>query len=268
MILKRWSSPLRCSKAFKPNLHSFLTPRRYMKTPPQIAVEDPLKNTVFTQLADWTRSDEYHNSFLIKPDRDLQNALQRSEETGLPDIAVSDAQGKFLHLYIKSIKAKRALEVGTLGGYSTIWMAKALPEDGEIVTFELSPEYAAIARENIARAGLSSKVTVVEGPATQTLSRVPPSPQFDLAFIDADKANNVVYFKQAERLVRPGGVILVDNVVRHGLVADTSIVGDESLLGVRALLEYLKDNDSVDATTLATVGPKGYDGLLIAFKKD
>jgi predicted O-methyltransferase YrrM len=117
-------------------------------------------------------------------------------------------------------------------------------------------------------AGLASRVTVIEGPATKTLPEIPSSPQFDLAFIDADKANNVAYFKQAERLVRPGGVIIVDNMVRHGLVADTSLKGDEPLLGVRALLEYLKDNTSVEATTLATVGPKGYDGLLIAVKKD
>ncbi|PVG02812.1 S-adenosyl-L-methionine-dependent methyltransferase [Serendipita vermifera] len=229
---------------------------------------DQPQTHVETQVADWTRSDEYHNSFLIRPDTDLQNTLLRSQESGLPDIAVSDAQGKFLNLYVKSIKAKRVIEVGTLGGYSTIWIAKALPADGEVISFELDPKHVAVARQNVEAAGLTSKVKIVEGPAVETLAQVPSSPQFDLAFIDADKPNNLNYFKQAERLVRPGGVIIVDNVVRRGRVADPNVINDASVEGVRDLLRYLKTNTSVEATTLATVGTKGYDGFLVAVKNE
>ncbi|KAG8823230.1 hypothetical protein FRC17_009383 [Serendipita sp. 399] len=180
-------------------------------------------------------------------------------------LGVSEAQGKLLMLLCKSINAKRVVEVGTLAGYSTIWMAKALPEDGQLITLELLPEHAEVAAENIAHAGLSEKVKIVVGSAVETLSDLPSNELFDLAFIDADKENNVNYFKQAERLVRPGGVIIVDNVVRRGRVADPEVV-DSSVEGVRALLKYIKANAKVEATTIATVGTKGYDGFLYAVK--
>ncbi|CCA69214.1 related to caffeoyl-coa o-methyltransferase [Serendipita indica DSM 11827] len=219
----------------------------------------------YSQQAEWERSDTYHNSFLIKPDEDLSGALTRSVAEGLPDIAVSEAQGKFLFLLCKSIGAKRVLEVGTLGGYSTIWMAKALPADGYIITHELYAEHAAVATENFKQAGLSSKIRVVQGPAIDNLHKIPSSEPFDLVFIDADKTNNANYFREAERLVRPGGVIIVDNVVRRGRVADPNIT-DEAVEGTRELLRYIKGNKGVEATTMATVGTKGWDGFLYAVK--
>ncbi|KAG8801336.1 hypothetical protein FRC16_000706 [Serendipita sp. 398] len=237
-----------------------------------------------TQLFDWKRSDEYHNSFLIAPDEQLERAHQRTLDAGMPDIgtkrrpleyryhllnplyaAVSEAQGKLLMLLCKSINAKRVLEVGTLAGYSTIWMAKALPDDGLIVTHELLPEHAEVATENVAHAGFSNKVKIVVGPAVDTLPNLPSSEPFDLAFIDADKENNLNYFKEAERLIRPGGVIIVDNVVRRGRTADPDVI-DQSVEGVRALLKYIKADAKVEATTIATVGMKGYDGFLYALK--
>lgn len=219
-----------------------------------------------TQQADWNRSDEYHNSFLVKPDDHLKFTVENSQKSGLPDIAVSEAQGKFLHLLVKSIGAKRALEVGTLGGYSSLWIAKALPADGKLVTLEVDPTHAKVATENMQNAGFGSKVTVILGPAVESLSKLPSEEQFDLAFIDADKANNTNYFKEAERLVRPGGVIIVDNVVRRGRVADSSIQDDGSVEGVRSLLRYIQGSSLVEATTIATVGSKGYDGFLYAVR--
>ncbi|KAG8785751.1 hypothetical protein FRC15_000770 [Serendipita sp. 397] len=218
------------------------------------------------QELDWRRSDEYHNSFLIAPDEHLERTRQRTLDAGiLPDFAVSEALGKLLMLLCKSINAKRVLEVGTLAGYSTICIAKALPKDGLIVTHELLPEHAEVATENVAYAGLSNKVKIVVGPAVDTLPNLPSSEPFDLAFIDADKENNLNYFKQAERLIRPGGVIIVDNVVREGRTADLDVV-DRNVEEVRALLKYIKANAKVEATTIATVGTKGYDGFLYAIK--
>jgi len=219
-----------------------------------------------TSLADWTRSDEYHNSFLLPADDVLDSALANSKANDLPDIAVSPAQGKFLNLLARSINAKRVLEVGTLGGYSTILLARALPDDGELFTFELSEKHAEVARANIAKAGLSSKVKVIVGPAYKSLQGVPSSPKFDLAFIDADKESNLEYFTEAKRLVRAGGIIIVDNVVRNGDVANPANTDSRSE-GVRRLLKALKDDPEAEATTIATVGDKGYDGFLYAIRK-
>lgn len=238
-----------------------------------------------TQQADWTRSDEYHNSFLIKPDRDLASSLTRSEENGLPDIAVSAAQGKFLHLLAKSIGAKRVLEVGTLGGYSTIWLAKALPGDGQVITLEVSEEHARVsilrvyflslthskvAEANWKAAGLSDKIKIIVDQAVNSLATLDSAEPFDLVFIDADKPSNVKYFQEAERLARVGGVIIVDNVVRHGRVADPDIKDgdDASVDGVRALLKYVQNSKRVEGTTIATVGTKGLDGYLFALKHE
>ncbi|KAI0928765.1 hypothetical protein AcW1_005915 [Taiwanofungus camphoratus] len=209
----------------------------------------------------WQRSDAYHNAFLIKPDPALDHARAHSEASGLPAIAVSTAQGKFLNLIVRTISAKRVLEVGTLGGYSTIWMARALPDDGELVTAELDAHHAKVAQANLTHAGLASKVKIILGPAVETLKSLTPEPPFDLIFIDADKTGNLAYFLEAKRLVRKNGVIIIDNVVRGGRVADLSVPIDEDLAGVRALLAHIQTDPDVDATTLANAGEKGYDGF-------
>ncbi|KAI0807103.1 S-adenosyl-L-methionine-dependent methyltransferase [Fomes fomentarius] len=214
---------------------------------------------------EWIRSDLYHNSYLISDDDALEHAKVNSTENGLPEIAVSAAQGKLLNLYARSIGAKRILEVGTLGGYSTIWLAQALPAGGEVVTFELEELHAKVAQANIDYAGVTSKVKIVLGPAADSLAKVPSEPKFDLAFIDADKPSNLTYLLEAERLVRKGGVIIVDNVVRQGRVADPEY-NDESVEGVRKLLEHIKTDTNVDATTIGTVGEKGWDGFLYAVR--
>ncbi|KAI0341707.1 O-methyltransferase [Trametopsis cervina] len=210
----------------------------------------------------WVRSDKYHNSFLLKPDEVLDHAQQTSRDNGLPDIAVSAAQGKYLSLVARSIQAKRILEVGTLGGYSTIWLARALPEDGKIITAELEQKHADVARANFEHAGVSSKIEIIVGPAAETLPKLQPSESelFDFAFIDADKPNNATYYKEARRLTRKGGVIIVDNVVRDGKVADPA-EGDPFVEGVRRLLHVIRDDPGVEATTIATVGEKGNDGF-------
>ncbi|KAG8948975.1 hypothetical protein FRC04_009176 [Tulasnella sp. 424] len=228
---------------------------------------------------DWLRSDQYHNSFLVKPDPALDGVNQVGAQNGLPPIAVSTAQGKFLSLLVMSVGAKKIIEVGTLAGvgakkiievgtlagYSTIWMAKALPDDGKIITFELEEKHAQVARENLNKANLSHKVDVVVGPAAESLAKISGDGTFDLAFLDADKEGYLEYFKQAKRLVRRKGVIIVDNVVQNGRVAVPEVSASR-VEGIRRLLEYIKDDTEVEATTLATVGEKGYDGFLYAVK--
>ncbi|KAF7311841.1 O-methyltransferase family 3 protein [Mycena indigotica] len=220
-----------------------------------------------TNEEDWTRSDAYHNSFLHEPDAVLDWIVKNSKEKGLPDIAVSAAQGKLLNLLARSINAKRVLEVGTLGGYSTVWLARALPPDGKIITLEINAHHAAVATENLAHADVADKVELILGPALDSLLHLSSEPvPFDFVFIDADKQGNLDYFKQAKRLVRTGGVIIVDNVVRYGRVADPEY-SDANVEGVRTLLAGLKGDDEVDATTTGTVGDKGYDGFLYAIRK-
>ncbi|PBK86628.1 S-adenosyl-L-methionine-dependent methyltransferase [Armillaria gallica] len=219
-----------------------------------------------TTVVDWDRSDNYHNSHLLQKDQALEFTVQNSEANGLPDIAVSPAQGKFLSLLAKSIGAKRILEVGTLGGYSSIHLARALPDDGKLVTLELKEHHAKIATENITKAGVVSKVNVIIGPALASLQKMASEPKFDFVFIDADATNLLNYFTESKRLVRKGGVIVVDNVVQNGCVgnpADTS----ERAAGVRKLISALKDDDEVEATTIGTAGEKGYDGFLYAIRK-
>lgn len=213
----------------------------------------------------WTRSDNYHTKFLIKKDEALDSALQKSRENDLPDISVTQSLGKFLNLLARSIGARNILEVGTLGGYSTIWLAKALPEGGKLTTLELKSHHAKIAADNIATAGLTDKVNIVLGPAVETIKEIQPDPLFDLVFIDADKPSNLAYFQNAKRLLRKGGVIIVDNVVRYGRVSDPDY-SDPNVEGVRALLKYISSDPEVEATTLATVDSKGYDGFLYALK--
>ncbi|KAG5652652.1 hypothetical protein H0H81_004208 [Sphagnurus paluster] len=158
------------------------------------------QDIVVTGLEDWARSDEYHNSFLLEKDSGLDAALANSDSNGLPEIAVSAAQGKLLMLLAASIEAKRILEVGTLGG--------ALPEDGKLITLEIDENHARVARENLANAGLSSKVDIVLGKGIDSMAKLTPEPPFDLVFIDADKPSNAQYFTEAKRLVRKGGVIV------------------------------------------------------------
>jgi len=214
----------------------------------------------------WTKSDLYHNSFLIPEDEVLERIVTNSKENGLRNVAVSAAQGKFLHLIARSIGAKKILEVGTLGGYSTAWFARALPEDGKITTLEIDPNCVKVATENLATAGLINKVDIILGSATETIETLSATPTpFDLVFIDANKEENATYFKHAKRLVRQGGVIITDNVVRRGKVANPE-ESDSRIEGVRRLLEVIKADPEVSATTISTVGEKGYDGFIYALK--
>lgn len=209
----------------------------------------------------WRAVDHYFTGELLGPDPVLDAALEANALGGLPAIDVSPAQGKQLHLLARSIGARRILEVGTLGGYSTIWLARALPADGQLVTCELEPRHAEVARSNLARAGLAGLVEVRVGPALDTLPGL--DGPFDLAFIDADKASNVEYFQHALRLSRPGSMIVVDNVVRGGRVVDAE--SDEpAVRGTRRLVEMVGREPRVDATVIQTVGAKGYDGFLLA----
>ncbi|KAJ7644670.1 O-methyltransferase [Roridomyces roridus] len=216
----------------------------------------------------WARSDVYHNSFLIKPDPVLESTERRTQEKGIPyEIAVSPAQGKFLHLLLRSVNAKRVLEVGSLGGYSAIWMARALPDDGQVVALEIDPLHVEVSiEENVAHAGLSNKVKVILGPAHASMQALPSDALFDLVFIDADKPNNTNYFIEAKRLVRSGGVIIVDNTGRKGRLVDPTDM-DPSVEGTRELLRFIKDDPEVEATTIHTVGEKGFDGFTFAYRK-
>jgi predicted O-methyltransferase YrrM len=213
----------------------------------------------------WTAVERYLTDLLVPPDPALDAALQQSAAAGLPAINVSPNHGKLLHLLALAIGARTILEIGTLGGYSGIWLARALPPDGRLITLEADPRHAEVARANVAAAGLSDRVEVRLGPALDTLPRLAAAGlgPFDLTFIDADKPSNVAYFDWAVKLSRPGSVIVVDNVVRGGDVIDPDIA-DASLEGVRRLNERLATDARVSATAIQTVGSKGYDGFAIA----
>lgn len=215
--------------------------------------------------AQWAEVDDYVMDRLIGPDVDLDAALVDSEKAGLPAIAVSGPQGKLLHLLARSVGAKRILEVGTLGGYSTIWLARALPEDGRLVTLEIDGDHARVARTNLDRAGVTGRVDIRLGPALETMAALAQEGQepFDLVFIDADKENIPAYFDWAVKLSRSGGVIITDNVVRDGALVDAGTT-DPRVLGVRAFHEMLASRPDVEATTIQTVGAKGYDGFNVA----
>ena len=210
----------------------------------------------------WTAVDDYITGFLVPADPALDGAQEASRAAGLPPISVSAAQGKFLHLLARIQGARRILEVGTLGGYSTIWLARALPQGGRVVTLEFDPKHADVARANITRAGLSDAVDIRVGRAIDTLPTLAGGTPFDLVFIDADKPSTTDYFQWALKLSRKGSVIVVDNVVRNGRVVDPS--GDEDALGMRKFLAVLGAERRVSATAVQTVGVKGYDGFAIA----
>ena len=209
----------------------------------------------------WSAVDDYFARLLLPPDPVLDATLRRTEEAGLPAINVAPNQGKLLHLLARASGARRILEIGTLGGYSTIWLARAVGADGRVTTLEAEERHADVARRNIADAGLADVVDVVVGPALHTLPTL--DGPFDLVFIDADKTNNAAYFDRALRLSRPGALIVVDNVVRGGAILDAD-TDDESVQGTRRLAELVGREPRVTATVVQTVGGKGYDGLLVA----
>lgn len=213
----------------------------------------------------WTAVDRYFTDLLAPSDPALDEALRASAAAGLPSINVAPNQGKLLMLLARMQGARAILEIGTLGGYSTIWLARALPEGGWLVTLEADPKHAEVACANIARAGLAGTVELRLGPALDTLPRLAEEKRgpFDFVFIDADKTNNPAYFEWALRLARRGSVIVVDNVVRGGAVADAAS-RDPGVRGVRRLAEMLAAEPRVSATAIQTVGEKGHDGFVLA----
>lgn len=204
----------------------------------------------------WIKIDDYLERTVATDAAELNHIRQAQEDGGLPDIAVSATQGKFLYLLATIVKARRVLEIGTLGGYSTAWLAKAVGPEGTVVTLEFDPKHAAVAQASLVEAGLGDRVQVLVGAALESLPAV--EGPFDLVFIDADKSNNPGYLDWALRLTEPGAVIVVDNVIRW--------IGEEgpNAEGTRAALERLGSDPRLDATALQTVGVKGWDGLAIA----
>jgi len=214
---------------------------------------------------DWSAVDAFFEEKLLPPDAVLEEALRASAAAGLPDIQVSPSQGKLLHLLARAQGARRILELGTLGGYSAIWLARALPARGRLISFEVNPAHAEVARANLGRAGLQRKVEVRLGPALDsfsTLEAEKPVP-FDMFFIDADKPNTRPYFDRSVRLSRPGSLIVVDNVVRKGELAN-ALSQDANVRAMRAFVEALAGDNRVSATGIQTVGKKGYDGFVLA----
>jgi predicted O-methyltransferase YrrM len=213
----------------------------------------------------WTAVDRYITDLLVTPDQALEAALQMSAEAGLPPINVAPNQGKLLQLLATMQDTRNILEIGTLGGYSTIWLARALPASGRLVTLEAEPLHADVARKNIARAGLEKIVEVRLGPALDTLKQLVAEKcvPFDFIFIDADKESYPDYFTWSLKLSRRGTCIIADNVVRHGAVIDPAHT-DPRVQGVRRFNELLAAEPRVTATTIQTVGSKGYDGFTLA----
>ncbi|MEE1749696.1 MULTISPECIES: O-methyltransferase [unclassified Streptomyces] len=216
-------------------------------------------------LARWTEVDDYFNGLLVGPDEALDAAVENSDAAGLPAIQVAANQGKLLNLLARLQGARTVLEIGTLGGYSTIWLARALPEGGRVVTLEADPAYAEVARANIERAGLADVVEIRVGRALDTLPELAAEGHgpFDVVFIDADKPSNPDYLAWSLKLTRPGSLIIADNVVRDGEVVDGTS-DDPKVQGVRRFTELVAAEPTLTATALQTVGSKGYDGLMMA----
>lgn len=217
----------------------------------------------------WKAVDEYLSEQLVGPDAALDSALEASAAAGLPPISISPTHGKLLHLLARLVGARRILEIGTLGGYSTIWLARALPPEGRLLTLEADAKHADVARANIRRADLEGVVELRLGAALETLPGIAAEGRdaFDLIFIDADKQNIPYYFDWALRLARPGSLIVVDNVVRRGKVVDAAS-SDPSVEGARRFLKMVAAEPRVSATAIQTVGLKGYDGFAIALVTD
>ncbi len=214
---------------------------------------------------DWVAVDDYIGDRLLGQDAALASVLAANAAAGLPEIDVSAAQGCMLQLFARMVGARRILEIGTLGGYSTIWLARALPEDGRLVTLEIDPHHAAVARDNIVAAGLADRVEVRIGRAIDSLAAMVAAGErpFDLVFIDADKENSVAYLHAAIAMARPGTAIIVDNVVREGGILD-SHHPDPRVQGTRALFEAVAAEPRLSATAIQTVGAKKWDGFLLA----
>ena len=216
----------------------------------------------------WNDVEDYFTYNIVKQETSLSNALRHQNEEGLPPINVPPTQGKLLYLLAKMMNAK-ILEIGTLGGYSTLWLAKALPEGGKITTLEINAKHAVISRDNVLSAGLASKVEIIVGPAKKTLLEMAErgTSIFDMIFIDADKENNPEYFDLALRLSRPRTVIVIDNVVRNGRIIEDGD-GDPSVIGIRKLIEMANKDDRIESTAIQTVSGKGYDGFMVVRVKN
>lgn len=213
----------------------------------------------------WTRVDEFFTDLLVRPDPTLEAALKASDAAGLPQIQVASNQGKLLMLLARAQGARRILEIGTLGGYSTIWLARALPADGRLITLEAVPTHARVALQNIDRAGFAENVEVRLGRALDTLAQLAAEGlgPFDFIFLDADKRTYPEYLEWCIKLSHRGTMIVADNVVRNGAVVDTAS-RDADVQGVRRFLELLSTDQRLSATAIQTVGTKGYDGIAVA----
>jgi predicted O-methyltransferase YrrM len=244
-------------------------PRRAKHRPLTAAIRAPIRRrcgilgNVSQEL--WSQVDAYISEKLIAPDPALEAALRANAAAGLPEIDVAPTMGKFLELVARLTGARRILEIGTLGGYSTIWLARALPRSGKLVTMEANLKHAEVAAGNIRQAGLDHLVELRVGPALQSLQTIQSegAEPFDFFFIDADKPNNAAYLEWAIRLSRPGAVIVLDNTVRNGAVVQAG-EPDQSVEGARAAFDMISREPRLDATGLQTVGVKGYDGFVIA----
>jgi predicted O-methyltransferase YrrM len=212
----------------------------------------------------WVEVEEWIASRLIGRDETLEEAVKAAEAGGLPSIQVEPTTGKLLQLLARMVRAERILEIGTLGGYSTIWLARALPEDGRLITLEANPDYAAVAEKNIANAGVRDRVDLRVGPALDALPQIAQEgvAPFDMVFIDADKSNQDAYLSWALDLTRLGSVIVGDNVVRDGRVLDSDNE-DPNIQGIRRFMDLLAADPRLDATAIQTVGSKGYDGFAV-----
>jgi predicted O-methyltransferase YrrM len=213
----------------------------------------------------WAAVDAYFADLFVPADEALEAALRDTAEAGMPAINVSPNQGKLLHLLARMHGVRSVLEIGTLGGYSTIWLARALPAGGRVISLEIDPKHADVARKNVDRAGLSSVVEIRLGAAIESLPKLAEEglEPFDMVFIDADKASTLAYLEWAFKLTKPGSLIIIDNVVRNGAVSDAATT-DPNVLGIRKALAALADDPRAITTALQTVGSKGYDGLAIA----
>ncbi|WP_432700400.1 O-methyltransferase [Kluyvera cryocrescens] len=212
----------------------------------------------------WSEVDNYLIENLIPGDDILSQVLENNHRAGLPAHDVAANQGQLLALFVRMVGAKSILEIGTLGAYSTIWMARELPEHGRLVTLEADPRHAQVARENIQLAGLAERVTLHEGPALDSLAKLESDAPFDLIFIDADKPNNPYYLQWALKYARPGTLIIGDNVVRDGEVTNPHST-DERVQGVRRFIEMMRNDPRLTVTALQTVGIKGWDGFTLAW---
>ena len=217
-----------------------------------------------TELNVWQYVDDYFMTKLLPENEHLNTALQANKAAGIPEIDISPPQGKLLYLLAKMKSAVNILEIGTLGVYSSICLAQALPQAGKVVTLEINEEYAKVAKQNIANAGYGPKVEVIVGNALDTLPNLKNAGLlFDFIFIDADKPNNPAYLKWALKLAKSGALIIADNVVRNGEVTNENSE-DERVRGVQEFMDLVKANPRIEATAIQTVGVKGYDGFVLA----